>query len=787
MRFHLGGWECAPRHLLALILLAHTILGVIYSVAVPPWEAHDEIGHYYFAQYLATEGRLPPPGTRVIDHNDESHQPPLYYILVALATGWIDTSDDLHPVLNPYSALMGGDAGVNMAIHNPSAEGFPYRGTILALHVARLVSVGLSTLGLGATYGIGRRLFPTRPELALGATAFNALLPQYLFIGSVVTNDIMITTSASWFFLFLIRVLRGQPAQSELAQAADWLGMGLSLGAALLSKNNGLALLPVAIVGAGIALVQMIRVRGLHRRLLIGVSAAGVGLLALTGWWYRHNMLTYGGLFGQYQDKADIMIEFLGQPLMHLEHLPWERLPNMLRYGFLTFWASFGWGNVALVDGVYLAAGLFCVVGIAGMQYLLIRDRGRRLEVSLLGFAILSFIAALAYLNLERGSSYLRGRLCLPIITPVSLLLVIGWAGLHSSHRARWVTGSITAVMGVGALIVPFLVIIPTYARPPQLTARQIQDIPYPLDITFSEGDATESAIRLIGYELSQWRVRDGDTLPVTLYWQALRGMEENYTLAVKIIGDQGEIYGARHLFPGRGNFATSLWKEGDSFRETYQVPIVAPHTTRTLAHVSVSLYLRNNPERSRYRRSLLLARYAGGTPGGSVLFGRIKIAGTPLPITPTHKVSFRLGDSILLMGYDLSKTRYLSGTDVVLVLYWEAQDRVVGDYTVFIHLVDVDGRIVSQGDAPPKGGSYPTGLWEGGEAIVDNHLMHLPRELPSGEYKILAGFYSPDTLVRLPVWTSSGERLESDTIGISRIQVNHPDHQWFLPSIQRE
>jgi len=751
--------------LLVLILLAHASLGVIYSVTVPPWEAHDEIGHYHFARYLAIEHRLPPPGTKVSEHNDESHQPPLYYILGALATAWVDTSDRVQPVSNPYAATEGGDAGANMAVHDPEVEGFPYRGTILALHVARLVSVTLGTLGLVATYGIGRRVFPARPEIALGGTAINALWPQYLFIGSVVTNDIMVTVCTSWFLLFLVHLL------GKGARLRDWMGMGLSLSCALLSKNNALALVPVAAVGSVVALARTIRRKGPTLRSLIGISVLVAALISTSGWWYARNARLYGGVFGQYMSRATPFFDLFAQPITHLDYLHWGQLPAMFRYGFITFWASFGWGNLGLDPGAYVVAAIVCVLGIAGMILLLIRKRTRRAEFLMLGFAIVCIVIVPVYLNLGVGSPYLRGRLCMPMIAPVSILLTAGWGGLLRPYRARWVLGAIVAAMGLEAVFVPFWVIGPTYARPPQLTAGEMQTITRRVNYTFGP------AIQLIGYDLREWRVKPGERLPVTLYWRALAKMEENYTLSVKVIGQDGEAYGARHLFPGRGNFATSLWKEGDCFRETYWVPVEAQGASRVVAHVDVSFFRHDSSQ-----THLLVRDDSGRPPGGSAVFGRIKIAGTPLRRVPSHEVSYQLGERIGLVGYDLPVKRFVAGEDLGMALYWEARDRIVEDYQVFVHLVNAEGKTVAQGDSPPMGGAYPTGLWEKDELIVDDYLISLPCDLPSGQYQLLAGLYVLDTLVRLPASTSAGQRLLADAIPIDDIEVRGLDHRIFLP-----
>jgi hypothetical protein len=319
-------------------------------------------------------------------------------------------------------------------------------------------------------------------------------------------------------------------------------------------------------------------------------------------------------------------------------------------------------------------------------------------------------------------------------------------------------------------------VIGPTYARPWQLTPQEIEAIPHPLDVTLGDD------IQLIGYDLGHWRVKPGERLPVRLYWRALGRMEENYTLAVKVVGHEGQVYGAYHLFPGRGNFATSLWREGDCFRETYSVPIMSGASTHTIGRVSVSFFSDTGS------REHLPARDAhGGPPGGSVLLGRIKIVGAPPRPTPSHEVSFQVGDRISLVGYDSPRNKVLAGESVGLTLYWGVRDQVVKDHTVFVHLVNAEGEIVAQGDAPPAGGSYPTGLWEQDEVIADGHVIHLPRDVPSGRYQILVGLYSLDTLVRLPVLTSVGERLIADAVPVDSVWVSRPEHRVFVPFVGHE
>ncbi len=79
---------------LVIVLAGFLLLGVLYSLVTPIFEAGDELWHYPFVQSLATGHGLPiqDPNVKTL-WEQEGGQPPLYYALSALATFWIDTRD----------------------------------------------------------------------------------------------------------------------------------------------------------------------------------------------------------------------------------------------------------------------------------------------------------------------------------------------------------------------------------------------------------------------------------------------------------------------------------------------------------------------------------------------------------------------------------------------------------------------------------------------------------------------------------------------------------------------
>ncbi|MCI0397453.1 MAG: hypothetical protein L0332_10665 [Chloroflexi bacterium] len=90
-----------------------------------------------------------------------------------------------------------------------------------------------------------------------------------------------------------------------------------------------------------------------------------------------------------------------------------------------------------------------------------------------------------------------------------------------------------------------------------------------------------------------------------------------------------------------------------------------------------------------------------------------------------------------------------LQAEDRLLVtLYWQAEVQVMRSYTVFVHLLDQDGELVTQLDRPPEG--YLTSDWRPEEIVADTYTLLLPDGLPPGKYTLQTGFYYLPTQERL-------------------------------------
>ncbi len=126
------------------------------------------------------------------------------------------------------------------------------------------------------------------------------------------------------------------------------------------------------------------------------------------------------------------------------------------------------------------------------------------------------------------------------------------------------------------------------------------------------------------------------------------------------------------------------------------------------------------------------------------------------------------VGDLARLEGYELYPQPAHAGEKVYLTLYWRALNPTEADYTVFVHLVDQQSRLLSQHDQQPLGGYYPTSLWKAGELVGDRHVLQLPADLVPGEYRFLVGMYTLQTGERVPARAEAPEQAEGGAIELA-------------------
>jgi hypothetical protein len=151
-----------------------------------------------------------------------------------------------------------------------------------------------------------------------------------------------------------------------------------------------------------------------------------------------------------------------------------------------------------------------------------------------------------------------------------------------------------------------------------------------------------------------------------------------------------------------------------------------------------------------------------------------------------SREAGAELGGAVRLMGYRLTQKTVSPGDTLVLTLYWQAEETIVGDYTVFVHLQGADGGLAAQQDNPPVRGAQPTSGWMPGELVEDPYEIQVPVDAAFGQYALSAGMYDPVTVERLEAVAADGERLPEDRVVLTNVQVQPavPWRRWAISAV---
>ncbi|MEW5961534.1 MAG: phospholipid carrier-dependent glycosyltransferase, partial [Chloroflexota bacterium] len=336
------------------------VLATTYSLVTPIFESPDELWHYPLVWHLARTGRLPVQDpARPQLWGQEGSQPPLYYALAALLTAPLSTADLPELIYrNPHAdvGLVSPDGNANLMVHT-GREAWPWRGAVLAIHLARFWSILLGAGTVLTVYALGRVLWPEQPALALLAMSFVAFNPMFLFISGSVNNDNLITLLASLILWRLARLVVNEAAPRPGAEPWLWpaVSLGALVGLAALTKVSGLGLMGLV----GLTWLGWGWRRCSWRMAILGNGALGLLVVAIAGWWYWRNFTLYDDWTG-----TQNMIAMMGaRPVTPTAAQLLSETPGLLR----SFWGLFGYFSVPLPTPLYGLLNLILGAGLSGL------------------------------------------------------------------------------------------------------------------------------------------------------------------------------------------------------------------------------------------------------------------------------------------------------------------------------------------------------------------------------------------------------------------------------------
>lgn len=216
--------------------------------------------------------------------------------------------------------------------------------------------------------------------------------------------------------------------------------------------------------------------------------------------------------------------------------------------------------------------------------------------------------------------------------------------------------------------------------------------------------------------------------IEVTLEWQALRRLghiywtfvqvqDQNFT---RIAGTDQEIL--KWLAP------TTIWDDVSSAYDTHrmELPVLEPGAYALVAGVYPP-----------FGRALAVPR----SVNGQALLSWLKVPQTESVSIPANALRFSTQFE-RTFGLLAAQAQQISENDWGVTLYWQALvDRPGLDATIFLHLVDQDGNIISQDDARPWRGHYPTFIWDVGEIVATEHLLKVDND--TSNLRVRVGMYT--------------------------------------------
>jgi 4-amino-4-deoxy-L-arabinose transferase-like glycosyltransferase len=740
------------------IVLAHVVLALIYGALIPPFEAHDETGHFDYVYQVRTSGALPDPRNADKAFLDQAHQPPAYYLLTASALFWADFSDYARPPRNPFAIDGSNRRGVRILLPRDS-DAFPWRGSALALHAARMVSALLGGLTILAIAACARLVFADRPGAALLATAIAAFNPQMIFMAAMVNNDVLVALCGACIALCVLRI-----GVADDARTRTLLALGASLGLAVASKNSALAL--IGYVALALLVIGWRARWPLRAWLARALTVAATAALLIAPHIARNVAISGRLLLDRAQDNADKLTPtFFGAGLSQALQDAW--LPRIFVNAFRTFWGAFGWGNVQQPESAYALFAVLFFAGLLGCAYAWrsAEARARRalpLLIALaLAMAVLPTYRAIAF----QDPALLPGRYLMPSLAAYALLIGFGIDALFQMRLA----GAVAALLAVWAAVIPLAVLQPAYA------ARALPTSGATAVLSFADaGGAAIAEIVSVDAESITLPDREGPRLyaRVRLRWRALRATQEPLVMGISVVGFDAEALGSVNVHPQRGNYPSTLWRAGDEFVDVYDVLIEKPCARLpALGRVDVALFtLLDDAQRV---GSKLTTQDANSAPASSVI-GRFKIDAPPLPY-PIHwqEPRARFDGALGLRSVSMPTTA-TAGAPLIVRADFELLAPLARDATVFVHALGPDGALIAQSDKAPAGGGYPLELWDAGECARETFVLNLPADA-RGPLRIVTGWYDKDG--RLTA-TSALEpdpqkrRFRDDLVEIGTIQV---------------
>jgi hypothetical protein len=242
--------------------------------------------------------------------------------------------------------------------------------------------------------------------------------------------------------------------------------------------------------------------------------------------------------------------------------------------------------------------------------------------------------------------------------------------------------------------------------------------------------------------------------LPVVLTWYPARSNLPAWQTHLKVEGLLGGVVASLERTAGGASFPVTTWLVGEPTRDPYTLmlpPALQPGIYR-----------------------LSLERWRESRKVDGVLLGLLRVEDYPhVPVADRiqYRANGRVGE-LALLGYSVNG-QPARGKVSDVITHWRVAERPARDGVIFLHMLDAQGKLISQDDNPPivDGLVRSTTTYRPGEGINQLHRLEIPAGLPPGQYQLYAGVYDRQSVVRWPA-QQDGRPAKDDLVFLGTITI---------------
>lgn len=418
-----------------------------------------------------------------------------------------------------------------------------------------------------------------------------------------------------------------------------------------------------------------------------------------------------------------------------------EHFFGLMAYKFALFWSGVEPGNnltfdrarenSTLLNALPMRFSWLMVVGLLGLSALWYHNRRQAIFLGLMvAWMCFGYVLIFAF-----------GRIRFPAVIPMTLLASFGFIAVYDAilHGISWrkllKRYAIPLLAIIGLVLFVNWALFPKPKLPFERTYATLPDDAVRLDAHFGE-------ITLVGWRyLDEWSYLENGWVPIyesyaiELFWQVSAATDTPYNFFMAYI-DNGQRYDALDTPLGTVSFPnneTQNWRIGQIVGEIVSLRLDEDIPQATSAQIRVGVWY--------WDENGLIVNVQRDNGEDNILIQNIAVFDdNNLPdVRALSPINLNFGDKIELVAYELPETA-VPDEMISLTFIWQATQNIAEDYRLFLHVVDEDGEIVTQGDNRPVPHLF-TYNWMIGYPLLSELSLTMPSE--AGTYTIYAGIYN--------------------------------------------